>query len=231
MEKIKAGRKLGFTSTIEDEAKKMVFNPLVVRQTDGLLEIYPELKKIPDILKYNRGGTLEQKDRIFRYKAIKYIVWLYSVDTILNVKPVEPLVDRKYKAADLAGFLLNKKTNEFPERVVKELFELRDPVFVMAVLSFLRFQKRELWSEIIVSEEQHYEAMRIRMAPASGSSSKSVIEAADLKKKLRIECKELMQDIRSYWDEFWEDNLDLKLLGQGTLYKSIEDRAKINTGV
>ena len=229
MTEITRGVRKGMASSLESQAEEMKFNPLVVTDPRyGILEKYPELAKIKEITLYNRTGKVT--DREFRNKAIKYMVWLYSSDSLLNSKPVESLVDRKFKAAHLAGFLVDKDSNMFPDRIINDLFELGDTEFVDAVLGFLRFQKQDLWSEIIVSEEQHYEAMQLRLKRVTGSG-KSTMEAADLKKKLRLECKELMMDIRSYWDEFWEDHLDLKAVGQDRLYKSIEDRARINTGV
>jgi hypothetical protein len=158
------------------------------------------------------------------------MVWLYSEDTILNTKPVEPLVDRKYKALDLAGFKMDQRTNDYSDRIKEELFDLLDEPFVDMVLRYLIFQKNDLWTEIVVTSEQHHEVTRLRLQPVSGKDSKQTMEAADTKKKLRLESKELLMDIKQYWDEFWEDHMDLKTKCQEKLYRSIEDRARINVG-
>ncbi len=217
------GRKAGLRASVD--SSKMQFDPLVMERTDiPLWREYEDLK--PIVQDYMMGHTNDK----YRIRAINYMVWLYSNDTILNTKPVEPLVDRKYKALDLAGFKMDAKINDYDDRIKSELYNLLDEQFVDMVLKYLIFQKNELWTEIVVSSEQHHEVTRLRLQPVTGKDSKQVMEAADTKKKLRIESKELLMDIKQYWDEFWEDHTDLKVVGQDKLYRGIEDRARINVG-
>lgn len=221
-----SGRKAGIRSTVIEDAAKMVFNPLVAERTDKpLWGHYPELKEI--VKEYIKGHATE----IYRIRAVNYMVWLYSADTVLNTKPVEPLVDRKYKALDLAGFKMDGRTGRYSERIMEELFNLLDEGFVDMLLGYLVYQRSDLFTEIVVTSEQHHEVTRLRLQPVSGKDSKQTMEAADTKKKLRLESKELIMDIRQYWDEFWEDHEDLKAVGQLKMYKTIEDRARVNTGV
>jgi hypothetical protein len=219
----KAGRKAGLRASVD--SSKMQFDPLVMERTDiPLWREYDDLR--PIVQEYMAGHTNDK----WRIRAINYMVWLYSEDTILNTKPVEPLVDRKYKALDLAGFKMDQRTNDYSDRIKEELFDLLDEPFVDMVLRYLIFQKNDLWTEIVVTSEQHHEVTRLRLQPVSGKDSKQTMEAADTKKKLRLESKELLMDIKQYWDEFWEDHMDLKTKGQEKLYRSIEDRARINVG-
>jgi hypothetical protein len=221
-----AGRKKHLRESYAKEAARMKINPLVMDQTDrALWHKYPELKDI--VYPYVEGKY--NKDQ-YRRRAVNFMVWLYSDDTVLNTKPIEPLRDRKYKALDFAGFKMNPETNDYDEQIMDELFNLLDMDFVDMVLKYLIWQKNDLWTEIVVSSEQHHEVTRLRLQPVTGKDSKQTMEAADTKKKLRLESKELLMDIKQYWDEFWEDHVDLKQVGQERLYRSIEDRARINVG-
>lgn len=223
------GRKASQRVSVEAEAAKMVINPLVMERTDHpLWRHYDDLKDI--VRDYVGSKSMGVADK-FKVRAVNYMVWLYSPDTILNTKPVEPLTDRKYKALDLAGFKMDVRTNDYNGRIKDELYNLLDEDFVEMVLKYLRYRKNELWTEIVVTSEQHHEVTRLRLQPVSGKDSKQTMEAADTKKKLRMESKELWLDLKQYWDEFWEDHIDLKQEGEAKLYLSIEDRARINTGV
>ncbi len=221
---------------MREKAGFMRYNPLIVDDTrNGLKTHYPDLYEVKDIASFltiDKEGKSAIKignERIHRNQALRYMIWLYSKDSILNTKPQEALRDRKYKALDLAGFQLSPVSKKFTGKVIKDLVELRDAKFLRAVLAYLRDkQKNELWIEIIATEEQHFEAIQLRMTPVPKGNEG--MKQADYKKKLSAICKELMVDIRQYWDEFWEDNLDLKQLGSEEIYLTIEDRARINTG-
>ena len=218
------GGKKRLTPSMEEKAASMRYNPLVASSSEySLKSHYPDLYEIEAIRTFsNLDGSPD--NQIWRNKAINYMIWLYSVDTMLNVKPVEPLKDRKLKAAHLAGFRIDDETNRFDDKVILDLMELADHEFQEAVVQYLIHQKDELFSENIVCEEQHHELMRLRLVPADSAAE------ADAKKKLRLESKELVHDIRQGWDEFWEDHDDLREEGQAMAYKSIDDRARINLG-
>ena len=223
------GAKKKISDHMIERAKQMRFNPLVIVDRGQTLKThYGELYEVDDIRAYMESKDKAQRD--FKNRALKYMIWLYSKDSILNTKPQDLLRDRKFKALDLAGFYPSPNTKKHTPTVIKNLVELKDIRFVRAVLAFLReTQKNELWSEIIVTEEQHFEALRLRMTPVLKGNDG--MKQAEHKKKLAANCKELMIDIRQYWDEFWEDHLDLKQLGEDEIYMTIEDRAQINTGV
>jgi hypothetical protein len=207
-----------------EKATAMRFNPLKAESpTDNIFEIYPELSELDEIRDY----MLEQRskhDKVLSNQSLFYMLWLYSPDTVLNVKPVEELERRKWKAGNLAEFALGGDGN-FNDKVLDRFINLGDQAFVKAVLSYLRFRKHDLFREIIVTEEEHFEALRIRMEPTIDAAS------ATKKETLRKQCKEMVKDIRDYWVQFWEDHDDLKEVGQEMIYETIEDRARINTGV
>lgn len=218
------GAKKKLTSSMEEKAAVMRYNPLVASSCEySLKSHYPDLYEIEAIRTFSNLGD-SPDNVIWRNMAVNYMIWLYSVDTMLNVKPVEPLKDRKLKAAHLAGFRIDDETNRFDAKVILDLMELADKEFQEAVVQYLISQKNELFSEIITCEEQHHETMRLRFTKAE-----SARDAID-KKNLRIESKELVHDIRQGWDEFWEDHDDLRDEGQVMAYKSIDDRARINLG-
>lgn len=217
---------------MRERAEHMKYNPLVTTHTEqGLSTHYPELYEIEAIAEFLTTGK-DEKPAVQKFKnqALRYMIWLYSKDSILNTKPQEALKDRKYKALDLAGFQLGPLTKKFQPHVITKLVELREPKFMRAVLAYLRYSQRsELWSEIIITEEQLYEAHALRFAPVD--KGEKGMKQSIHKKVLATQCKELMIDIRQYWDEFWEDHTDLKKLGEDEVYMTIEDRARINTGV
>lgn len=218
------GGKKRLTPSMEEKAASMRYNPLVASSCEPSLKShYPDLYEIEAIKAFSNLGD-GPDNQIWRNKAIRYMIWLYSVDTMLNTKPVEPLKDRKLKAAHLAGFRIDDETNRFNNKVILDLMDLADQEFQEAVVQYLIHQKNELFSEIITCEEQHHETMRLRFA--SAESAKDAID----KKNLRAESKELVHDIRQGWDEFWEDHDDLREEGQAMAYKSIDDRARINLG-
>jgi len=218
------GAKKRLTPSMEEKATSMRYNPLVASSFEySLKSHYPDLYDIEAIRVFSNLGD-NPDNVIWRNMAVNYMIWLYSVDTMLNVKPVEPLKDRKLKAAHLAGFRIDDETNRFDAKVILDLMELADKDFQEAVVQYLIHQKNELFSEIMTCEEEHHEAMRHRFA-----YTESAKDAAD-KKNLRAQSKELVHDIRQGWDEFWEDHDDLREEGKAIAYKSIDDRARINLG-
>ncbi len=221
------GRRKKLSTVIEEKAKMMRYNPLAAStSTVSPFYIYPELKDLEGFKKFH-GMASDEEDQKWRNMALWYLIWLYSIDSVLNTKPPEPLPDRKLKALSLAEFPTDREDKRFDEKVVSDLMQIGDPIFVLAVLHFLRHQKAEIWSEIIVSEEQHFEALRLRLNPVDPANARN---DTAMKKALRTESKELLHDIRALWDDFWADHDDLREIGQEVSYQNLEDRARINTG-
>jgi len=159
-----------------------------------VISAIPELKKMKSWVEY-------PGEPLTRNQIAKYIVILYSDDSILNLRNPLPLDDRKDQALALAGI---DKT----AIVEKELLFLNNPVYLKMIHDFLINQDDILWMELVTTEEQYNEAIRLRLSPAG--TGKMALAAADLKKKLREECKVMVNDIKTYYRKFYSDHEDVK---------------------
>ncbi|KKM02232.1 hypothetical protein LCGC14_1786430 [marine sediment metagenome] len=221
------GRRKKLSTVIEEKAKAMRYNPLAASSSNvSPFYVYPDLKNLEGFRKFHDMANGEE-DQNWRNRALWFLIWLYSIDSVLNTKPPEPLPDRKLKALGLAEFPTDPESHRFDAKVIQDLMHIGDPDFVLAILHYLRHQKAEIWAEIIVSEEQHFEALRLRLNPVDPANARN---DTAMKKSLRIESKELLHDIRALWDDFWADHDDLREVGQELLFQNLEDRARINTG-
>lgn len=222
----KGGRRKKESNVIAEKAEFMRYNPLIASSYDvSPIRVYPELSGVEGFVTYLNLAD-DETERKFRSRALWYAIWLYSNDTVLNTKPPENLPDRKLKALALTKFSQDDE-GRFDERVVADLMKLEDQDFVIAALHYLRHQKGDIFGEIIICEEQLYEAQRLRLAPVDRSQA---ARDTEMKKKLRQESKELQLDIRAHWDEFFQDHDDLREDGIDLLYQTLEDRARVNTG-
>lgn len=159
-----------------------------------VISAIPELKRIKSWIEYT-GEPLS------RNQIAKYIVILYSDDSILNLRNPLPLDDRKDQALALAEI-------EKDAIVEKELLFLNNPVYLRMIHDFLIYQDEMLWMELVTTEEQYNEAIRLRLSPAG--TGKTALTVSELKKKLREECKIMVQDIKTYYRKFYADHEDVK---------------------
>lgn len=109
-------------------------------------------------------------------ETICYVVLLYTKDSFLNKKPVEPLGIRRVKAAKLAGL---DHEDELIERLV---FGMESEALDSLVIEYLIHQSSYAWSDRCAIEAQMDENLRIRFKSIeSDKGDKDVIEASTKK--------------------------------------------------
>lgn len=180
-----------------------------ILSVEGNKDVLHEIKSLNRIESFkNYKGTLG--GGMDRNKVIKYIVLLYSKDSILNEKVAVPLEDRQLKAADLAGFDRDKNNNFKDKRVQEWLFELKNDEIFEMVFEFLIFLDDALWREIVTLEHELKEYHMLRMKPLEGKYDKDLMTATEKKGKFRKECNEIRDSLKKCYDEFYREFDDVK---------------------
>jgi hypothetical protein len=205
----------------DSPTKNMRFDVLSVDEGQNVLYNLPDLKRLDSFVEYpgSPGGELNQD------KVIKYVVLLYSEDSILNKRPAIDLPDRKLMAAEYAGFERNKN-GEFEVDVVEKLFNLNSFETLRMIHEFLIFQKKHLWTEICTLEQEYDEFIRLRLEPVSDEKDNQTLAAAERKGKLRKDCKDIRTELISLYKEFFTDNSDVQELHHVKDKVSLEKRAR-----
>lgn len=141
---------------------------------------------------------------IDKESLMRYIVILYSYDSYLNLRNPIPLSERKQRALSFANI---KPCDD----VTNELLLLENDLILKMIQDFLIAQRNNLWTEIATTEQQYEEAIRLRLQPIKRSEKdKDALTAADLKKKLRLDCKEMQVDLDRFYKQFYLDHDDLQ---------------------
>lgn len=107
-------------------------------------------------------------------KVVKYIVLLYSQDSILNRKPMPPLAERRERAVDLSDLKASDQT------VIDNLFDLFNEKIRDVIIDYLIYQNRSVWTERCIIEAQIQENQRIRFKPIQ---NKTITKPGRKKKK------------------------------------------------
>lgn len=155
---------------------------------------------------------------------LKYIVVLYSYDSFLNLRNPIPLAERKQRALSFAEIT---PSND----VTNELLLLENDLILKMVQDFLIAQRNNLWTEIVTTEQQYEEAVRLRLQPIKRKENdKNQLGAAALKKALRIDCKEMQVDLDRFYSQFYLDHDDLrdKVRERATTLEQLAKSTKTN---
>ncbi len=125
-----------------------------------ILKVCPEICDIECFAVFISGQkSAQQSERVPIRETIVYIILLYSKDSFLNKKPVEPLPTRIFKSARLAGL------NTEDEAIQKAIFELDNESVRDTVVDYLIYQNVSKWSNRCAIEAQMAENLRIRFKP------------------------------------------------------------------
>lgn len=165
----------------------------------------PELRDIKSFKDYpgSRAGELN------RDHVIRYIILLYSEDSILNKRPMPPLKERKTQAATIAGFPKKGPKKEFVVAVKRKLFELDSERIVAMIFDYLIAQKNWTWNEICTIEQMLEEYTKIRLAPIKEDAEKGFdIQAAKRKSDLTKDSEEMLKKLESYYKDFFKNHED-----------------------
>ena len=176
----------------------------ILSECDDLFEKFHELTNIVEMVNYMKGGDKGK----WKSKVIKYIVLLYSFDSILNKRPVIELNERKMKAADMVGFTRHKG-GDFEKRT-KELFDLDDSNYIDMVFGFLKYQNETLWKEIVATEGMVDQYIKGMMQVVDMDDDKKALEALNVKSKLRQEVRNMNQDLKDMYRQFYKDHSDVQ---------------------
>lgn len=206
----------------ESRTKSMVFDVDAIDNSQAILSEYSKLQDVRGFVEY--PGTVNGE--LNKDMVIKYVVLLYSTDSILNQRPPLELRQRKLKAADIVGFDRDKKGN-FKEEVVEKLFNLKSSYIIEAVFDYLMFQNTHLWTSICSTEQALMESNKIIMTPVSDEKDKDNVSS--MKSKLQLipintDTKKLLDNL---YKDFFMDNEDVKQkVKTEQKYFRIEDLAK-----
>jgi hypothetical protein len=204
--------------------EKMAIDILSAIDGEDLLHKFPQLRRVKAMADY--GGSLG--GGFDRNKIIRYIVILYSADSFMNKKPVVPLQERQYKAADLAGFIRDQE-GRFKEVVETSIFQLQDPKVFEMIFQYLMFQHNVLWREICTCEHELEEFHRLRMKPVVADDDKDIIAANEKKDKLWKGCQDRIKYLESCYSKFYNDDAEMKThTKKAQKRNSVEDWAMEN---
>jgi len=139
-------------------------------------------------------------------RVAKFIVLLYSEDSILNTRPPKSFDERQAIAAKRSGF--EPKDGKFDPSVQINLFDLADAHVFEFVFEYLTKQKKMLWIDIITLESQMLENVRVRLSPVTDAKA-----AAEKDKLLNMFGKHRTK-LGDYYDEFYGDNDQIRAIHQ-----------------
>lgn len=165
-----------------------------------IVQAFKELQSLPEFHMYPFGN---------RNFVIRYVIYCYD--------PKSPLIDlyvdlkrRKESAAEYAGFERNKKTGKFPDEV-NAIMALENTAVNDMIFCYLKLINNRVWTQIVTNEQLFDEYSRLLMAPVGNASDdKKLLEAANVKAKLREECKLISTDLDKLYKDLFGDNDDLK---------------------
>jgi hypothetical protein len=183
--------------------EEMLINPSDINTIKDVEQTFGTYKTFEDL-----QVGLELLREIDVVKLAKYVILLYSEDSILNVKPPMGLEERQSRATSLAGF---KLYDNQPVAIVKRfLIDLESRQIFEFIFEFLTKQKKFVWQEIITLETQLLENQRLRMRPVD--EEKGELAAFEKKGKLTILYKDWYTNLKEMYNEFYGDNENVRAI-------------------
>lgn len=183
----------------KEEFKLMRFPVFDLPIETDLLIHFPELKAYKEFLEY------KEKDRnlIFRYAF-----FCYDKNSPL-VKVHHDLKKLKEAAMDLAGFE-RVRGAKFKDPIV-EIMDMKNEEVNNIILCFLvNIQNNMAWALYVANQFTFSDNIRLLMKPMEGHDDKKVLDGANVRSKLREECKAVIADQESLLKTLFGDNNELK---------------------
>lgn len=205
----------------ESLTKAMQFDIDKVPEGQDMLHSFPMLGELKSFKAY--PGTL--RGELSRDMVVKYVVLMYSVDTILNQRPPLEVSAKKMKSATIAGFQRGKN-GDFSKQVVDKLFRLKSDYVVDMILEFLKLQNNAVWTIICANEQMFYENIRILFDAVEDDKDKDVITAVKNKNFIRGYCDDIVEGLDNRYKEFFLDNDDVKKKVVNKARYTLENLAK-----
>ena len=161
-----------------------------------VLDVYPQLKKYPELHDKKFKKMRLSFDRILRY------VILYYSDNILR-QVIPEVAHRKKEAANIAGFYELKNTGQFSYDV-EQMLRCQNPVINQLIIRFLRRSENKKFMQLCVFEEARAKQMQ-KLIDGVGDSDR------ELTKTVIDNVKTLSQDIEDLEKELLneDDSRDL----------------------
>lgn len=162
----------------------------------------PELYGMPSWRDYN--------GKVNKNKLAKYIIYVYSFDSFLNNKKARlPLNDRKLKAFKYCN-MLNGAGN-VDDTIMEWVYWLKEPAVLDMVLDYLRLQRNEHWTQIILLETELDENNRVRLTPLDEVVKEDLKKMLDKVKSIkRNESKAMVSELEDLYKKFYGDFVDVK---------------------
>lgn len=170
-----------------------------------LIEVFPEIFKHKEFQKLKNRRDCDN--------LIKYIFFLYDKNTQLIHEYQTDLKERKFAAAKDAGYY--RKTGGSWGAEIQAVMDIQDHDATAAIMKFLRIQRNNVWTEIVICEQELFEYQAIRFTPVgkkgkkSAADDKTIIESTVKKEALMKACNERIKALEILYEQFFGDNKDL----------------------
>jgi hypothetical protein len=96
--------------------------------------------------------------------------------------------------------------------------DIQDPVATSAIMQLLKMQRHNVWTEIIITEQELFEYQSLRFTPVgkkkakrgSPIDEKMIIESTVKKEALLKACNQRISILENLYAQFFGDNVDLQ---------------------
>ena len=189
---------------IAESIEQMAINSNEIKSDAGIKDLFGEYQSFDSFMGQTKALQLDV------VQVTKFIVLLYSEDSVLNTRPTKALDERQARAAKMAGFI--PKNNRFASKVQINLFDLSDAHIFSFIFEYLTKGKKFLWQDIITLETQMLENQKLRMRPVAEEKGKDDLSASAAKDKMLDLLKKWRAQLEEYYDEFYGDNEKLRAI-------------------
>lgn len=169
-------------------------------------------KAFPELFRHKEFAKL--KTRRDCDNLVKYIMFLYDKNTQLIHEYQTDLKERKFAAAKDAGYY--RKTGGTWGKEIQDVMDIQDHDATAAIMKFLKIQRHNVWTEIVVTEQELFDYQVMRFTPVGKKGKKStaddekkIIESTVKKEALRKACNERIAALEVLYEQFFGDNKDL----------------------
>ncbi len=169
-------------------------------------------KAFPELFKHKEFAKL--KTRRDCDQLVRFIMFLYDKNTQLIHEYQTDLKERKFAAAKDAGYY--QKAGGGWGAEIQAVMDIQDHDATAAIMQFLKMQKHNVWTEIVVTEQELFDYQVMRFTPvgkrgkkSTAEDEKKIIESTVKKEALRKACNERIVALESLYEQFFGDNKDL----------------------
>jgi hypothetical protein len=166
--------------------KEILIDILKYKKSDDILKDCPEIGQMECFRQYMQDA----EGSIPLTPLFIYVIYLYTLDSPINKRPILDLKIRKVRAAEIAGLDVENK-------VVQEMvFGLGSEKVRNLIHEYLTSQQSILWTERCTLETQIEESQRIRLKPISSEGDKDALDAFNKKSAATKNFTEWYQNLK-----------------------------------